>query len=158
MLCPLHSLRPPLLTPLLRKDFDPPFIRVRKKLEKSTCFNNGKRGQVATCLSKGDFPAYLGICYRKKEEEYNDFPNPVRKKNQFVRAGAEKQLTEWVSAVHKTSCTIEAMPELLDLPLSGYVEVRYDDPEKRVVSEPIEMTQEFRYFDSTSPWEQRSDG
>jgi hypothetical protein len=41
---------------------------------------------------------------------------------------------------------------------SGYVEVRYDDPEKRVVSEPIEMTQEFRYFDFASPWEQRSDG
>ncbi|GJT42853.1 hypothetical protein Tco_0951568, partial [Tanacetum coccineum] len=34
-----------------------------------------------------------------------------------------------------------------DLPLSGYVEVRYDDPEKRVVSEPM-TTQEFRYFDS----------
>ncbi|GKD04987.1 NADH dehydrogenase subunit 9, partial [Tanacetum coccineum] len=45
-----------------------------------------------------------------------------------------------------------------DLPLSGYVEVRYDDQEKRVVSKPIEMTQEFYYFDSTSPWEQRSDG
>jgi len=39
------------------------------------------RGQVATCLSKGDFPAYLGICYRKKEEESNDFPNSVRKKS-----------------------------------------------------------------------------
>ena len=37
-----------------------------------------------------------------------------------------------------------------DFPLSGYVEVRYDDPEKRVVSEPIEMTQEFRNFDSAS--------
>ncbi|KAI3868125.1 hypothetical protein MKX03_035341 [Papaver bracteatum] len=44
-----------------------------------------------------------------------------------------------------------------DLPMSGYVEVRYDDPEKRVVSEPIVMTQEFRYFDSASPWEERSD-
>jgi len=43
-----------------------------------------------------------------------------------------------------------------DFPLSGYVEVRYDDPEKRVVSEPIEMTQEFRYFDFASPWEQRN--
>lgn len=41
-----------------------------------------------------------------------------------------------------------------DSPLSGYVEVRYDDLEKRVVSEPIEMTQEFRYFDFASPWEQ----
>nr|GMC59061.1 NADH dehydrogenase subunit 9 [Ipomoea batatas] len=52
----------------------------------------------------------------------------------------------------------EGHPLRKDLPLSGYVEVRYDDPEKRVVSEPIEMTQEFRYFDFASPWEQRSDG
>ncbi|PWA75349.1 nadh dehydrogenase [Artemisia annua] len=45
------------------------------------------------------------------------------------------------------------------LPLSkSYVEVRYDDPEKRVVFEPIEMTQEFRYFDYSSLWEQRSNG
>ncbi|GJY30381.1 NADH dehydrogenase subunit 9 [Tanacetum coccineum] len=264
------------------------------------------RGQVATCLSKGDFPAYLGICYRKKEEESNDFPNSVRKKNQFVRAGAEKQSTEWVpelpekvrlnpmlswslslprhwptrrsiprfpswetlpkkwvkkmersehgnSSDTNTDCPFQLLcflklhtytrvqvsidicgvdhpsrkrrfevvynllstrynsrirvqtsadevtrispvvspfpsagrwerevwdmfgvssinhPDLRristdygfeghplrkDLPLSGYVEVRYDDPEKRVVSEPIEMTQEFRYFDSASPWEQ----
>jgi NADH dehydrogenase (ubiquinone) Fe-S protein 3 len=40
--------------------------------------------------------------------------------------------------------------------ISGYVEVRYDDLEKRVVFEPIEMTQEFRYFDFASPWEQMS--
>ncbi|QCD94287.1 NADH dehydrogenase [Vigna unguiculata] len=52
----------------------------------------------------------------------------------------------------------EGHPLRKDLPFSGYVEVRYDDPEKRVVSEPIEMTQEFRYFDFASPWEQRSDG
>ena len=36
---------------------------------------------------------------------------------------------------------------------SGYVEVRYDDTQKRVVSEAIEMAQEFRQFDFTSPWE-----
>ncbi|KAC9268293.1 hypothetical protein E3N88_46059 [Mikania micrantha] len=57
-----------------------------------------------------------------------------------------------------TDYGFEGHPLRKDLPLSGYVEVRYDDPEKRVVSEPIEMTQEFRYFDSASPWEQRSDG
>ncbi|RWV84719.1 hypothetical protein GW17_00053546 [Ensete ventricosum] len=51
----------------------------------------------------------------------------------------------------------EGHPLRKDFPLSGYVEVRYDDPEKRVVSEPIEMTQEYRYFDSASPWEQCSD-
>lgn len=41
-----------------------------------------------------------------------------------------------------------------DFPLSGFVEVRYDDSEKRVIIEPIEMTQEFRFFDFASPWEQ----
>ncbi|YP_009477630.1 NADH dehydrogenase subunit 9 (mitochondrion) [Nymphaea colorata] len=57
-----------------------------------------------------------------------------------------------------TDYGFEGHPLRKDFPLSGYVEVRYDDPEKRVVSEPIEMTQEFRYFDFASPWEQRSDG
>ncbi|GLC44883.1 hypothetical protein PLESTB_001683800 [Pleodorina starrii] len=40
-----------------------------------------------------------------------------------------------------------------DFPLSGYSEVRYDYGKKRVVSEPLELTQEFRYFDFNSPWE-----
>ena len=37
-----------------------------------------------------------------------------------------------------------------DFPLSGYVEVRYDDSEKRVVTEPVELAQEFRFFDFSS--------
>ncbi len=41
-----------------------------------------------------------------------------------------------------------------DFPLSGYVEYRYDDSEKRVISEPVQLTQEFRSFDFSSPWEQ----
>ena len=40
-----------------------------------------------------------------------------------------------------------------DFPLSGFVEVRYDDAEKRVVYEPVKLTQEFRKFDFLSPWE-----
>ena len=40
-----------------------------------------------------------------------------------------------------------------DFPLTGYVEVRYDDTEKRVVYEPVKLTQEFRRFDFMSPWE-----
>ena len=40
-----------------------------------------------------------------------------------------------------------------DFPLSGYVEVRYDDEQKRVVYEPVSLTQEFRAFDFMSPWE-----
>ena len=40
-----------------------------------------------------------------------------------------------------------------DFPLTGYVEVRYDDDEKRVVYEPVKLVQEFRSFDFMSPWE-----
>ncbi|RME97396.1 MAG: NADH-quinone oxidoreductase subunit C [Alphaproteobacteria bacterium] len=40
-----------------------------------------------------------------------------------------------------------------DFPLTGYVEVRYDDDRKRVVYEPVKLTQEFRSFDFMSPWE-----
>ncbi|RNA02250.1 NADH dehydrogenase [ubiquinone] iron-sulfur mitochondrial, partial [Brachionus plicatilis] len=40
-----------------------------------------------------------------------------------------------------------------DFPLTGFVEVRYDDEVKRVVTEPLELTQEYRKFDLGSPWE-----
>lgn len=40
-----------------------------------------------------------------------------------------------------------------DFPLTGFVEVRYDDAQKRVVYEPVKLTQEFRNFDFLSPWE-----
>lgn len=40
-----------------------------------------------------------------------------------------------------------------DFPLTGHVEVRYDEEQKRVVYEPVELTQEFRDFDALSPWE-----
>jgi NADH-quinone oxidoreductase subunit C len=40
-----------------------------------------------------------------------------------------------------------------DFPMTGYVEVRYDDELKRVIYEPVKLTQEFRQFDFLSPWE-----
>src|SRR3546814_2712457 len=40
-----------------------------------------------------------------------------------------------------------------DFPMTGYVEVRYDADQKRVVYEPVKLTQEFRSFDFLSPWE-----
>jgi NADH-quinone oxidoreductase subunit C len=40
-----------------------------------------------------------------------------------------------------------------DFPLTGFVEVRYDDELKRVVNEPVKLTQDFRKFDFMSPWE-----
>ena len=44
-------------------------------------------------------------------------------------------------------------PMRKDFPLTGYVEVRYDDEQKRVVYEPVKLIQEFRDFDFLSPWE-----
>jgi len=52
-----------------------------------------------------------------------------------------------------TDYGFEGFPLRKDFPLSGYVEVRYDDELKRIVTEPVETSQEFRYFDYTSPWE-----
>ena len=52
-----------------------------------------------------------------------------------------------------TDYGFEGYPLRKDFPLSGYVEVRYDDTQRRVVVEPLEMTQEFRLFDFSSPWE-----
>jgi NADH:ubiquinone oxidoreductase subunit C len=56
-----------------------------------------------------------------------------------------------------TDYGFEGFPLLKNWPLSGYTEVRYDDEQKRVVYEPIEITQEYRNYDLVSPWITRSD-
>jgi NADH-quinone oxidoreductase subunit C len=52
-----------------------------------------------------------------------------------------------------TDYGFQGHPLRKDFPLTGYVEVRYDEEQKRVVYEPVELTQEFRTFDFESPWE-----
>jgi NADH-quinone oxidoreductase subunit C len=52
-----------------------------------------------------------------------------------------------------TDYGFEGHPLRKDFPLTGFVEVRYDDEVKRVVYEPVELRQEFRNFDFLSPWE-----
>ncbi|MBS3649274.1 NADH-quinone oxidoreductase subunit C [Pseudaminobacter sp. 19-2017] len=52
-----------------------------------------------------------------------------------------------------TDYGFEGYPMRKDFPLTGYVEVRYDDQAKRVVYERVELKQEFRNFDFLSPWE-----
>ena len=52
-----------------------------------------------------------------------------------------------------TDYGFEGHPLRKDFPLTGFVEVRYDDEQKRVVYEPVRLTQEFRNFDFLSPWE-----
>jgi NADH-quinone oxidoreductase subunit C len=52
-----------------------------------------------------------------------------------------------------TDYGFEGFPLRKDFPLTGYVEVRYSEELKRVVYEPVKLTQEFRTFDFMSPWE-----
>ncbi|MET0967680.1 MAG: NADH-quinone oxidoreductase subunit C [Tardiphaga sp.] len=52
-----------------------------------------------------------------------------------------------------TDYGFDGHPLRKDFPLSGFVEVRYDDQEKRVLYEPVRLNQEFRKFDFLSPWE-----
>ena len=52
-----------------------------------------------------------------------------------------------------TDYGFQGHPLRKDFPLTGFVEVRYDDEEKRVVYEPVRLAQQFRNFDFESPWE-----
>jgi len=52
-----------------------------------------------------------------------------------------------------TDYGFQGHPLRKDFPLTGFVEVRYDDEQKRVVYEPVKLNQEFRSFDFMSPWE-----
>lgn len=52
-----------------------------------------------------------------------------------------------------TDYGFQGFPLRKDFPMTGYVEVRYSDEHKRVVYEPVTLTQDFRSFDFMSPWE-----
>jgi NADH-quinone oxidoreductase subunit C len=52
-----------------------------------------------------------------------------------------------------TDYGFEGHPLRKDFPLTGFVEVRYDEEQKRVAYQPVRLTQEFRNFDFLSPWE-----
>ena len=52
-----------------------------------------------------------------------------------------------------TDYGFEGHPLRKDFPLTGFVELRWDDVQKRVIYEPVKLAQEFRRFDFLSPWE-----
>lgn len=56
-----------------------------------------------------------------------------------------------------TDYGFEGHPLRKDFPLTGYVELRYDEEQQRVVYEPVKLTQDFRSFDYLSPWEGMTD-
>jgi NADH:ubiquinone oxidoreductase subunit C len=53
-----------------------------------------------------------------------------------------------------TDYGFEGHPLRKDFPLTGYVEMRYSEVEKRVIHEPLELCQEYREFSLLSPWKQ----
>ena len=53
-----------------------------------------------------------------------------------------------------TDYGFQGFPLRKDFPLTGYLELRYDDSEKRLITEPVELSQSFRKYSFTSPWEQ----
>ena len=52
-----------------------------------------------------------------------------------------------------TDYGFDGFPLRKDFPLTGYIEIRYDDEKSNIVYEPLEMSQEYRLFNFTSPWE-----
>jgi len=54
-----------------------------------------------------------------------------------------------------TDYGFDGHPMRRDFPLTGHTEIRYDEAEKRIVTEPVELAQEFRVFDFASPWNQK---
>jgi NADH dehydrogenase (ubiquinone) Fe-S protein 3 len=100
---------------------------------------------------------------------YTDELSPVDSVTSVFRAAnwAEREVWDLFGVYFKnhpdlrrvlTDYGFEGHPFRKDFPLWGYTEVRYDDEQKRVVCEPIELAQEFRYFDTNSPWDQIGSG
>lgn len=56
-----------------------------------------------------------------------------------------------------TDYGFEGHPQRKDFPLTGYVELRYDEEQCRVMYQPVELVQDYRVFDSVSPWEGMTD-
>ena len=93
--------------------------------------------------------------------DYGFEGHPMRKVRSARRSHHGRNLKHWLAFA---SCVVPSHPissphpiishGRQDFPLSGFVEVRYDEDEKRVVCEPLELSQEFRRFEYTSPWEQ----
>jgi NADH:ubiquinone oxidoreductase subunit C len=51
-----------------------------------------------------------------------------------------------------TDYGFEGYPLRKDFPLSGYIQIRYDETSRRLVNEPVELNQEYRYFEFNNPW------
>ena len=105
--------------------------------------HNNTRIRVRACVGEGeDIPSVVGVypCADWFEREAFDMYGIIFSGHVDLR----RILTDY---------GFEGYPLRKDFPLTGHVEVRYDDEQKRVVYEPVSLVQEYRNFDYLSPWE-----
>ena len=102
---------------------------------------------------------------RIRVKTYTDEITPISSINEVYRAANwyEREIWDMYGVFFSnhpdlrrilTDYGFEGHPQRKDFPLSGYVEVRYDEEKRRCVVEPLELTQEFRKFELSTPWEQ----
>lgn len=137
--------------------------------------NTGCQYKLLTCISGVDFPdrkKRFEIVYELLSLTYNarirvktrtDEVNPIESVVSIFPAADwwEREIWDLYGVFFKnhpdlrrilTDYGFEGHPLRKDFPLSGYVEVRYDERKKRVVCEPLSFAQEFRTFEFNSPW------
>ena len=137
--------------------------------------NTGCQYKLLTCISGVDFPdrkKRFEIVYELLSLTYNarirvktrtDEVNPIDSVVSIFPAADwwEREIWDLYGVFFKnhpdlrrilTDYGFEGHPLRKDFPLSGYVEVRYDERKKRVVCEPLSFAQEFRTFEFNSPW------
>ena len=132
--------------------------------------------KLLSCISGIDYPSradrfevvyeLLSLCFnsRIRVKTFVSEVNPVDSSVGLFKAADwwEREIWDLFGVFFKdhpdlrrilTDYGFEGHPLRKDFPLSGYVEVRYDERKKRVVCEPLSFAQEFRNFDFNSPWQ-----
>lgn len=150
-------------------------IPVLRFLKNSTAYQY----KLLTCISGVDYPARpdrfevvyellsLPFNSRIRVKTFVSEINPVDSTIGLYKAADwwEREIWDLFGVFFKdhpdlrrilTDYGFEGHPLRKDFPLSGYVEVRYDERKKRVVCEPLSFAQEFRNFDFNSPWQLQS--
>ena len=134
-----------LAVPLLRRDVDTDQI-IPKQFLKS--------------IERTGFGRYLFNDWRFGEDGITPRPEFVLNDRRYqggsillagdnFGCGSSREHAAWAL----TDYGFRGHPLRKDFPTTGYVELRYDEEQKRVVYEPVKLTQEYRQFDFMSPWE-----
>lgn len=132
--------------------------------------------KVLTCISGVDYPMnkyrfklvyeLLSVRYnsRIRVKIFTNELNPVNSSDKIFSAAGwyECEIWDMFGVFFKdhsnlkrilTDYGFEGYPLRKDFPLSGFIEMRYNETKKRVISEPLELSQEYRTFNFLSPWE-----